>query len=99
MDSVWIGGSHDHSGAGHERGPYWLNGVVPLAAHLNATNDTAANGALSVDLQAQADKWIRYILDHQRPDGWLGPDDGFGGKGNESWPNPNPNPSVTLTLM
>lgn len=23
MDSVWIGGHHDNSGAGHERGPYW----------------------------------------------------------------------------
>ena len=24
QDSVWVGGEHDHSGAGHERGPYWL---------------------------------------------------------------------------
>eukprot|EP01062_Namystynia_karyoxenos_P031287 TRINITY_DN23219_c0_g1_i1.p1 TRINITY_DN23219_c0_g1~~TRINITY_DN23219_c0_g1_i1.p1 ORF type:complete len:759 (+),score=211.75 TRINITY_DN23219_c0_g1_i1:84-2360(+) len=29
MDSVWIGGSGD--GGLHERTPYWLNGVVPLA--------------------------------------------------------------------
>jgi hypothetical protein len=34
-ESVWIGGKADHTGAGHERGPYWLNGVVPLAAQLN----------------------------------------------------------------
>jgi len=29
MNSVWIGGSGD--GGLHERTPYWLNGVVPLA--------------------------------------------------------------------
>ena len=29
--------------------------------------------------------WINYILDHQLPSGWLGPDDGFGGKGNTYW--------------
>ena len=28
---------------------------------------------------------INYILDHQLPSGWLGPDDGFGGKGNDYW--------------
>jgi hypothetical protein len=84
-DSVWIGGQHDHSGAGHERGPYWLNGVVPLAAHLNATGDTA-HTTLNVDLQAQVNKWVFYILEHQnKSTGWLGPDDGFGGPGNEYW--------------
>jgi len=84
MDSVWIGGAHDHSGAGHERGPYWLNGVVALAAHLNASGDTAKS-SLVVDLQGQADRWVYYILDHQTVDGWLGPDDGFGGPGNTYW--------------
>jgi len=29
MDSIWIGGSGD--GGLHERTPYWLNGMVPLA--------------------------------------------------------------------
>ena len=29
MDSVWIGGTGD--GGLHERTPYWLNGIVPLA--------------------------------------------------------------------
>lgn len=84
MDSVWIGGKADHSGAGHERGPYWLNGVVPLSAHLNATGDSNKT-TLKVDLQAQVQKWIYYILDHQLPSGWLGPDDGYGGKGNTYW--------------
>jgi len=82
MDSVWIGGTHDKSGAGHERGPYWLNGMVPLAAHLNATGDT---GKLNVDINAQVNHWVSYILEHQLPNGWLGPDDGFGGAGNTYW--------------
>jgi hypothetical protein len=84
-DSVWIGGEHDHSGAGHERGPYWLNGVVPLSAHLNASGDTKAT-TLNVDLQGQVNRWVYYILDHQnKTTGWLGPDDGFGGAGNTYW--------------
>lgn len=78
-DSVWIGGTHDHSGAGHERGPYWLNGVVPLSAQLNASGDATKPGGLESDLNAQVTKWIYYILDHQTAAGWLGPDDGFGG--------------------
>ena len=83
-DSVWIGGTHDHSGAGHERGPYWLNGMVPLAAYLNATGD-ATSGGLKVDLNEQVNRWVSKILDAQLPNGWLGPDDGFGGKGNTYW--------------
>ena len=81
-ESVWIGGKADHSGAGHERGPYWLNGMVPLAAQLNATGDA---DSLDVDINKQVNHWISYILDHQLPSGWLGPDDGFGGKGNDYW--------------
>ena len=83
-ESVWIGGKFDHSGAGHERGPYWLNGVVPLSAQLNASGD-ATSGKLASDLNDQVNKWIYYILDHQTSEGWLGPDDGFGGKGNDYW--------------
>lgn len=81
-NSVWIGGTDDKSGAGHERGPYWLNGMVPLAAHLNATGDI---GSLDVDVNEQVNYWVAYILDHQLPSGWLGPDDGFGGAGNTYW--------------
>ena len=83
-DSVWIGGTHDHSGAGHERGPYWLNGMVPLSAMLNATGD-ATDGSLKVDINEQVNRWVTKILDAQLPSGWLGPDDGFGGKGNTYW--------------
>lgn len=82
MDSVWVGGKSDHSGAGHERGPYWLNGMVPLAAQLNASGDITK---LDIDLNAQVNHWIMYILDHQLKNGWLGPDDGFGGPGNTYW--------------
>eukprot|EP00039_Didymoeca_costata_P021703 m.2809 g.2809 ORF g.2809 m.2809 type:complete len:948 (-) comp2595_c0_seq1:128-2971(-) len=82
MDSVWIGGKADHSGAGHERGPYWLNGMVPLAAHLNATDPQSP---LTAKINDQVNTWISYILDHQLASGWLGPDDGFGGAGNTYW--------------
>ena len=86
QDSVWVGGHSDHSGAGHERGPYWLNGMVPLSALLNASGDSKAAGTLTVDVQGQTKKWVDYILDHQNATtGWLGPDDGFGGKGNTYW--------------
>jgi len=55
--SKWIGGSDE----GWERGPYWLDGIVPLAMLL----DDAA-------LKAKVKRWMDYILDHQHPDGWLG---------------------------
>lgn len=35
MNSIWIGGSGDDGL--HERVPYWLNGLVPLAYLLNTT--------------------------------------------------------------
>jgi DUF1680 family protein len=57
-ESGWIGGQAE----GWERGPYWLDGMVPLAYLL--------------DDQVLMDKvahWVDYILDHQQADGWLGP--------------------------
>jgi DUF1680 family protein len=56
--SGWIGGEAE----GWERGPYWLDGVVPLAFQLDDPR-----------LIAKVTHWIDYILDHQREDGWLGP--------------------------
>jgi hypothetical protein len=53
-------------------GPYWLNGMVSLVAQLNATGDIRL---VNVDVNAQVNFWITYILDHQLPSGWLGPDD------------------------
>ncbi|HYE08214.1 MAG TPA: beta-L-arabinofuranosidase domain-containing protein [Planctomycetota bacterium] len=57
-DSAWVGGPGD----AWERGPYWLDGLVPLAFQLD---DQA--------LIAKARRWIDHILDHQHADGWLGP--------------------------
>ena len=74
-DSKWIGGT----GEGWERGPYWLDGIVPLAFLL----DDAA-------LKAKAQHWMDYLMDHQHPDGWLGViEDGHAGEGQhvlDPWP-------------
>ncbi len=56
-DSGWIGGAAE----GWERGPYWLDGIVPLAYLLE---DAALIG--------KVERWMSYILDHAA-DGWLGP--------------------------
>lgn len=57
-DSAWFGGS----GEGWERGPYWLDGAIPLAVLLK-----------DEILLARIDKYMEYILDNQGEDGWLGP--------------------------
>jgi DUF1680 family protein len=57
-NSAWIGGNGD----GWERGPYWLDGVVPLAFLLDDPG-----------LKAKVQHWVDFILTHPQPDGWLGP--------------------------
>ena len=57
-NSRWIGGDAE----GWERGPYWLDGVIPLAYLLDDER-----------LKAKAQHWIEQILMHQDSDGWLGP--------------------------
>ena len=57
-DSAWIGGKAE----GWERTPYWLDGAIPLAFLLD---DPA--------LKAKVTRYVDYALDHQTPDGWLGP--------------------------
>lgn len=54
----WLGGDGDV----WERGPYWLDGLVPLAYILN-----------DADLKAKAQKWIEWSLNHQMEDGYFGP--------------------------
>ncbi len=56
--SQWFGGSAE----GWERAPYWLDGAIPLAWIL----DDAA-------LKARIGRYVSFIVDHQRPDGWYGP--------------------------
>lgn len=57
-NSAWIGGTAE----GWERGPYWLDGVIPLAYELQDQK-----------LMAKVKHWVDYILEHQQPDGWLAP--------------------------
>ncbi len=57
-ESGWLGGT----GESWERGPYFLDGLVPLAY---LTGD--------VRLIAKVKRWMDWTLDHQQPDGWLGP--------------------------
>ena len=55
--SAWIGGG----ASGWERGPYWLDGIVPLAFLLDDEG-----------LKAKVHRWVAEILARQRPDGWFG---------------------------
>ncbi len=73
--SRWSGGESE----GWERGPYWLDGLVPLAVLLNDPR-----------LLAKAQRWMDYILTNQHADGWLGPKEdpheGTGETALDSWP-------------
>ena len=57
-ESAWVGGKAE----GWERGPYWLDGFIPLAVLLDDPK-----------LKERAKRWVDYIIEHQHADGWLGP--------------------------
>jgi uncharacterized protein len=57
-NSGWLGGT----GESWERGPYFLDGLVPLAWLLD-----------DAGLKSKAQKYIDWTLDHQAPSGMLGP--------------------------
>ncbi|KAF9894117.1 hypothetical protein FE257_009090 [Aspergillus nanangensis] len=61
-DNPWVGGDQEYSGA-HEALPYWFNGLVPLAYLTNNHR-----------LKDQVLNATNYVLSHQQPDGWLGPE-------------------------
>lgn len=54
----WLGGDGDK----WERGPYWIDGLLPLAYILD--ND---------ELKAKAQRWVEWILASQQEDGFFGP--------------------------
>lgn len=69
--NMWLGGDRE----GWERGPYYLDGLVPLAYLLDDER-----------LKAKAQKWIDSILSQQREDGWIGPVQAPNRKPYDIWP-------------
>lgn len=57
-NSAWLGGDGDT----WERGPYWLDGLLPLAYLLD-----------DKELKAKSQKWIEWLIANQREDGYIGP--------------------------
>ena len=57
-NSGWLGGT----GESWERGPYFLDGLIPLAYLLNDKG-----------LKAKAQTYVEWTLNHQRDDGMIGP--------------------------
>jgi hypothetical protein len=59
----WLGGDGDQ----WERGPYWIDGLLPLAYILN-----------DKELIAKTKPWIDWALQSQQPDGYFGPSKDYG---------------------
>ena len=54
----WLGGNGDK----WERGPYWIDGLVPLAYILD-----------DEELKTKAQEWIEWSIENQRENGYFGP--------------------------
>ncbi|MBN2504149.1 MAG: glycoside hydrolase family 127 protein [Bacilli bacterium] len=65
-DSAWLGGQ----GEAWERGPYYIDGLIPLAYLMNDKN--------LIDMSS---KWVEAIMSSQRESGFFGPE-----KNNDWWP-------------
>ena len=61
-DNGWLGGEGDR----WERGPYWIDGLLPLAYILDDQT-----------LKDKAQRWVEWALASQREDGFFGPDKGY----------------------
>ncbi len=59
----WLGGDGDQ----WERGPYWIDGLLPLAYILN-----------DEQLIAKTKPWVEWALNSQQPDGYFGPSKDYG---------------------
>ncbi|MET6996110.1 beta-L-arabinofuranosidase domain-containing protein [Chitinophaga defluvii] len=59
----WLGGDGDQ----WERGPYWIDGLLPLAYILD-----------DKELIAKTKPWIEWALNSQQPDGYFGPSKDYG---------------------
>ncbi|QHT68375.1 hypothetical protein GXP67_17870 [Rhodocytophaga rosea] len=59
----WLGGDGDQ----WERGPYWIDGLLPLAYILD-----------DKELIAKTKPWVEWAINSQKPDGYFGPDKDYG---------------------
>ena len=66
-NSGWLGGKGEH----WERGPYYTDGLIPLAYLLDDPK-----------LKGMANKWVEWTLTHQQESGAIGP-----GNNKDWWPN------------
>ena len=78
-NNLWLGGEQE----GWERGPYYVDGLLPLAYLLD---DEA--------LKAKAQRWVEAFLAFQDESGWLGPVQAPRYKPYDQWP-----PTIVLKVL